>query len=216
MRLMRLSASAAARERRLRELLGEQAHETPELREVLDVALARGSAALSQASDPDAARLREAWSAVPREAPFGREVLLAWHAAALPGGGRLRVGLRQRECGPPPAPPEFVAERVDALADWLGGPSAEQLGPAQQGALALARLVEIAPFDEGNARVSRLAAAHLMVRAGARPPLLDASDAERLRACLEAAFRLETEPLSALLQEASERCLDVLIRRLEG
>jgi hypothetical protein len=38
-----------------------------------------------------------------------------------------------------------------------------------------------------------------MVRGGMRPPILVAGDAPRLRAALESAFRLETEPLVALL-----------------
>ena len=42
-----------------------------------------------------------------------------------------------------------------------------------------------------------------------------AGDAPRLRAALEAAFRLETEPLVALLVEASGRALDVMIQSLE-
>jgi hypothetical protein len=54
-----------------------------------------------------------------------------------------------------------------------------------------------------------------MVRAGARPPILRGGDAPRLRAALEAAFQLHTEPLAALLEEASERSLDVMIEVLE-
>jgi len=42
-----------------------------------------------------------------------------------------------------------------------------------------------------------------------------AGDAGRLRASLEAAFRLETEPLVALLLEASGRAVDVMIQTLE-
>ena len=76
-----------------------------------------------------------------------------------------------------------------------GGAGSRDLKPEQAAAVALARIVEIAPFDDGNGRVSRLAASHLMVRGGLRPPILVAGDAARLRAALEPAFRLETEPL---------------------
>jgi Fic family protein len=93
--------------------------------------------------------------------------------------------------------------------------SSRELGPPQAGALALARLVEILPFEDGNGRVSRLAAAHLMRRAGARVPILVAADEPRLRQALQAAFQLHTEPLAALLDEASERSLDVTIEALE-
>jgi hypothetical protein len=49
-----------------------------------------------------------------------------------------------------------------------------------------------------------------------RPPILVAGDAPRLREALESAFRLETEPLVALLGEASGRALDVLIQTLSA
>jgi hypothetical protein len=55
-----------------------------------------------------------------------------------------------------------------------------------------------------------------MVRAGARPPVLVGGDAARLEAALQAAFRLETEPLAGLLEEASERALDVMLQTLES
>ena len=75
----------------------------------------------------------------------------------------------------------------------------------------MARILEIRPFERGNGRVARLAASHLMVRAGVRPPILAGTDAPRIEAGLAAAFQLATEPLSGLLEEASERALDVMI-----
>jgi Fic family protein len=98
----------------------------------------------------------------------------------------------------------------------MNAPSAAELTASQQGALALARVVEVRPFEDGNGRVSRLAASHVMVRAGARPPILTASDAPRLIQALQAAFQLHTEPLASLLDEAAERALDLMIREAEG
>ena len=74
---------------------------------------------------------------------------------------------------------------------------------------------EILPFAEANGRVSRLAASHVMVRGGMRPPILVAGDAPRLRDAVESAFRLETGPLVDLVREASGRALDVKIQALE-
>ena len=115
----------------------------------------------------------------------------------------------------PPAPPEFIAGRLAIFEQWMNAPSAAELTASQQGALALARVVEVKPFEDGNGRVSRLAASHLMVKAGARPPILDPADASRLEKALQAAFQLHTEPLAALLEEAAERALDLLIREAE-
>jgi hypothetical protein len=228
---IRLAAGVATKQRRLATLLGQGRDESePLLREaVLDaqllgslelagltaswdelVASRRGAPAPAPALD-----LRRAQEAVGRDAPLSFEALLAWHAAASGGVGRLRSGERARPGGPPPAPAEFVESRLRALVEWLGVESSRELKPAEVGALALARIVEILPFDDANGRVSRLAASHLMVRAGARPPILAAGDRPRLEACLQSAFRLETEPLCALLQEASERALDVMLQVLQ-
>ena len=79
----------------------------------------------------------------------------------------------------------------------------------------MARIVEVLPFDDGNGRVARLAASHLMTAGGRRPPILVAGDGPRLVAALDAAFRLDTEPLATLLEEASGRALDVMTQALE-
>ena len=55
-----------------------------------------------------------------------------------------------------------------------------------------------------------------MTRAGSRPPLLDAPYAPRLQAALQAAFQLHTEVLCALLEEAADRALGVMIAELES
>jgi Fic family protein len=158
--------------------------------------------------------LRRARAAVPAAAPFSLDALRAWHEA-LAGKVGLRRGARERE-GAPPAPPGVVEGRLATLAGWLEVAGPRDLTPDQAAAVALARLVEILPFDDANGRVSRLAASHLMVRGGMRPPILVAGDAPRLRAALESAFRLETEALVALLAEASGRALDVMIQSLGG
>ncbi len=232
MQLLRPRASAAAKEKRLAAALAErpdvdQAH----LRAVVEDAQDLGSLQLAgfeltwddvRASRRDAhgppalLALRRARAAVAAQAPFSLEAVRAWHAAALDAPSRWRTTSRVRPSGPQPAPAEFIAARVELLAGWLQADSAGELGPARLGALALARLCEIAPFDDGNGRVARLAAAHLMARAGARPPILVAGDRARLEAALQAAFALHTEPLVELLEEAAERPLDVQLQTLAG
>ena len=54
--------------------------------------------------------------------------------------------------------------------------------PEQAAALACARIVEVAPFDDANGRVARLAASHLLVRGGLRPPVLVGADGPYLLA----------------------------------
>ncbi|HSD66054.1 MAG TPA: Fic family protein, partial [Vicinamibacteria bacterium] len=157
---------------------------------------------------------RRARAAVGADAPLSVAALRTWHEA-LAGPVGFRRGERSRQ-GPPPAPADRVEERLASLVDWIEVAGTRDLAPDQAAAVALARLVEILPFDDANGRVSRLAASHLMVRAGMRPPILVAGDAARLRDALESAFRLDTEPLVALLGEASGRALDVIVQTLSG
>ena len=157
--------------------------------------------------------LRRAQGAVDRDAPLTLAAIRSWHAALLGPVGFRRVP-RARE-GAPPASPELIESRVALLEHWLGARSGQDLRPEQAAALALARLVEVLPFEDGNGRVARLAASHLMVRGGRRPPILVAGDGPRLVDALQAAFRLETEPLATLLDEACGRSLDVMIQALE-
>ena len=228
---LRLEPSAAVKERRLLTLLEERdlRPDDPELRGMVEDAQLLGSLELaglrftwddvrsSRATGEGPAEvlaLRRARAAVPDEAPFSLAAIRAWHAA-LAGPVGLRRAERERD-GAPPAPVEHIPARLATLAEWLELAGPRDLAPAQAAAVALARLVEILPFDEANGRVSRLAASHVMVQSGVRPPILVAGDAPRLRAALEAAFRLETEPLTALLAEASGRALDVMIQTLSA
>jgi hypothetical protein len=227
-RLLRLTAKASHRERRLEELRAARPAEAlARAEEQLDDAIALGSLELAGHAfswdEVRAARsggghhaihaLRRAQAAVPAGAALDLGALLAWGRAL--GAAGFRTTPRTRAEGPPPAPPEFVEGRLRIVEQWLGAPSADELQPAQAAALALARIAEIAPFDDGNGRVARLAASHVMRRRGARPPVLVGADRPRLEAALGAAFRLDTEPLATLLEEASGRALDVLVQALE-
>ena len=225
MALLRLAPSAAAKEKRLIALLGGRDPAGLGLIAAVRDAQVAGSLELAgeavtldevraarkaEASSSAAARLLRAADAVEPGSRLTVDALTAWHRALGLEPG-YRASERSREQGPPPSPPEFIASRLAILQDWLSVESSRELKPAQAGALAMARIVEILPFERGNGRVARLAASHLMVRAGARPPVLIGADAPRIEACLRAAFQLATEPLTSLLEEASERALDVMI-----
>ena len=217
-RLLRLTASAALKEKRLAALLEGRDADVPRADEAVRRAQAAGSLELSglEATPQEVDRLLRAQGLVAPRAPFTVDALLAWHRATTGSAAALRLVPRTRDSGPPPAPPEFVATRLQNLQEWLGVESSAGLKPAQRGALVMARVVEILPFDDGNGRVARLAASHVMVGAGSRPPILTGDDRGRLVECLQAAFQLQTEPLASLLDEAAERALDVMIVTLEA
>jgi Fic family protein len=157
--------------------------------------------------------LRRARETVDPQAPLTVAVIRDWHAALM-GPVGFRREQRERD-GAAPAPPGLIQSRLALLESWLGARSGQDLGPEQAAALAMARIVEVLPFDDGNGRVARLAASHLMVRGGRRPPILVSADRPRLDEALRSALRLETEALTTLLDEASARALDVMIQALE-
>ncbi|HEX9187604.1 MAG TPA: Fic family protein [Vicinamibacteria bacterium] len=227
---MRLEPSVAVKEKRLAALLLERGlhPDDPGLAGIVEDAQALGSLELagfrfgwdevraSRASGTgplEVVAFRRARAAVAAHAPFGVAAMREWHAA-LAGPVGFRRGERGRDGGPAPAPVRFVESRLAALAEWLEVAGSRDLRPEQAAAVALARIVEVLPFDDANGRVSRLAASHLMVRGGMRAPVLVAGDGPRLKAALESAFQLRTEPLVALLVEASGRAVDVMIQSL--
>jgi hypothetical protein len=227
---LELRPASRVRERRLAALLEERGRSAnaAALEDVLDDAQLLGSLELAgfafdwpevrdsraQGTGPEAIlALRRARSAVEPRAPLRVATLLTWHAA-LEGPVGFRRSRRERPAAPP-APPELIESRLALLETWLGSPSGQDLQPEQAAALAMARIVEVLPFEDGNGRVARLAASHLMVRGGRRPPVLVGADGPRLVTALEAAFRLETEALATLLAEASDRAVEVMIQALE-
>ena len=221
---LRLEPSRAAREKRLERLLAERglARDDERLARIVEDAELAGSLELAgiritwdevRASGNDAAptelvALRRARSELAAGSPVTIDAIRAWHTALVGPLGFRRQPARG-------ALPELIEGRLTELALWLDAKGAEGLEPQQKAAVALARIVEIQPFDDANGRVSRLAAAQLMRRAGLPPPILVAGDAPRLRAALEAAFRLETGPLVDLVREASGRALEVMSQSLE-
>jgi hypothetical protein len=230
--LLRLTASATLKQKRLEALLAGRSEDADaRLGASVGDAQALGSLELAGCAvtwadfqalrrgapaAPEAAAFVRAQAAVDFQTPLSSAALRCWHHALV--GADLGWRRQPATCarGPASAPPEFIGTRVARLMEWLDTDSGRALSASQIGALVLARLVEIGPFEQANGRVARLAAAHVMVRAGARPPILVAADRARLEAALSAAFDLNTEPLARLLEEASERALDVLIQSLTG
>ena len=227
---LRLRAASGVRERRLAALLEARGRSEDDavLEAVVEDAQLLGSLELARFGfdwaevrrsratgvGPEAIRAhRRAREAVEPGAPLTVAAIHSWHTALL-GPLGFRRASRERD-GAPPASPELIEGRVALLETWLGARSGQDLRPEQAAALAMARIVEVLPFDDGNGRVARLAASHLLVRGGRRPPILVAADGPRLVDALQAAFRLETEALATLLDEASHRALDVMIQALE-
>jgi Fic/DOC family len=223
---IRMTTSAAVRERRLAALLQGRDPADLGLLAVVEEAQLAGSlelagtavtpadlAAVRAGAGPEAVRrLRLAQRAVPREAALTISALKAWHETVTGGPSHWRR--KERPDVPGAAPVSFIEGRLQIFEHWLGAESRRELTASQAGALVMARLLEIVPFEEGNGLVARLAVSHVMLQAGARPPLLRGADRARLDTAVSAAFDFMMEPLATLLDEAADRALDVMIQAL--
>lgn len=227
---MRLQPASGVKEKRLAALLAGRrvSPADPRLRDVVADAQLLGSLELAGvdagwdavrrsridgSGPPEVLALRRAQSAVAPRAPLSVQAIRTWHEA-LAGPVGFRKSERAREDAPT-TPPEWIGSRLATLEEWLSSAGLRDLAPEQAAALAYARIVEVLPFEEGNGRVARLAASHVLVQRGRRPPILVKADAPYLLACLRAAFRLDTGPLVSLLAEAETRALDVMVQALE-
>jgi hypothetical protein len=227
---LRIVANATAREQRLLALLAGRGEQLPRLLAAVEDAQLLGSLELSgstatwddvcaqrrgEPAPADVLALRGAQHAVEAREALSVAALRRWHQAVVGRPSVFRLTEDQRDREPVGAPAELIEDRLETLMAFVAGESGQQLRPAEVGALVLARIAEIRPFGEGNGRVARLATSQVMVLRGARPPILVGAERERLTACLEAAFRLDTAPLVALLDEASGRAVQVMIEVLK-
>src|SRR5262245_24392598 len=177
-KLLRLTPSLSLKEQRLHERLGGRPAALG-LLEIAEDARLLGSLELSGVPasweevrkrrvgapvSADVAALGRALAAVAPSAGLDALALMAWHSALFPEEPGYRRSPRAREGAPPGAPPEFIESRLALLADWLGADSGRELKPLERAALGMARIVEILPFEDGNGRVSRLAASHVMAQ----------------------------------------------------
>jgi len=167
MPLLRLGPSAAAKEKRLASLLEGRDVSGLGLAEAVRDAQLFGSlelagetitldevraARIGHPSSAAATGLVRAAGAVDPGTPLTVEALQSLHRTlGLEPSAGFRTRDRSREPGPPPAPAEFIPSRLGLLQEWLSVESSRELKPAQAGALAMARILEILPFDRGTA-----------------------------------------------------------------
>jgi hypothetical protein len=197
---LRMAAPDADRQRRLALFLAASADDRSRAERAVHLAFAVATGVSAAALD-----------AVRREGRLEPQALLRWHASI--GGSGI---FRERDVVAPAAPPAFIESRLGSLAEWLETESGRELKAAEAGALVLARILEIQPFDQGNEPVAHLACRHAMRRGGGPGPLLLAEDLSRLREAAAAAQAFDTAPLVALLAEAEGRALERAAAELEG
>ena len=132
-------------------------------------------------------------------------------SASLAGASPFRtVQIEPQFQGAGLSPPQTVALRLGELLEWISGASGRDLETAPRATLFFARFLEISPFERANFRV-----AHLMLTffalADDQPPIwFEAEDAPGIREDVSRAFRFDTAPLTARIEGALHRSLDIV------
>ncbi|HEU4391114.1 MAG TPA: Fic family protein [Blastocatellia bacterium] len=108
--------------------------------------------------------------------------------------------------------PKSVAARIELACRWFVADSFLQLHPVEQAAISLLRLIEIAPFADGNEGTATVAASLFTVRAGLPPLIIGPDRARAYEAALGEGLRVSTRPMVELIAEVTEQTLDEMIR----
>lgn len=113
-----------------------------------------------------------------------------------PSGGCFRRGPVQSQFeNVSPSRARDISYKVNNLADWLDSESVRGMQAPEKAALAFVRLLEIAPFANGNFRSSHLILNYFAFGGGYPPFFVDCEDSEEFRRDIERAFKLETKHL---------------------
>ena len=130
--------------------------------------------------------------------------------------GALTSGWRAEALAPVtghhrPLPAERMHAALDRLLEWMGGEAFGELHPLEQAALTLARLLEIGPFARFNFPMAEALSSFWPLRAGLLFPVWEHAQPEKYDAVLDAAFRLEMQPLVDHLLRGERRALQMAL-----
>jgi hypothetical protein len=93
---------------------------------------------------------------------------------------------------------------------WFAMESFAELNPVEQAAIALLRLVELAPFEQANEGTALLGASLFTLRSQLPPIIFTREQREAYTAALHEGLRMNTQPMVELVAEAIEQTLDGL------
>lgn len=206
---LRLAADVPGRERLVRERLEREPETRAQVFRVLEEAFVDGVIELARLEPGMRGPHLSAVAAVPADGAVDADALARWHRH-LGGSGEWRRSALEAA-----SPPEFVADRVGRLHEWLVTDSGRELQPSAAGALVLARLMEIQPFEDWNTSVALMAARQAMRRGGGLGMVLREEDRASLRNAVPQAQAFETRPLAVVLEKGALRALELAVAELE-
>jgi Fic family protein len=144
------------------------------------------------------------------KAPLNVQLLLRLNGADETRGFRLQTitGSTVR--------PENLPIIVENVCRWFASTSIEELNPVEQGAIALLRLVEIAPFERGNEGTALVAASLFTMRQGLPPIIVRPENQKAYLAALDEGLQMNTQPMVELVARSIEQSLDEMLNLLKS
>jgi hypothetical protein len=104
---------------------------------------------------------------------------------------------------------EHLPMIVENACRWFAMESFAELNPVEQAAIALLRLIELAPFEQNNQCNSIIAASLFTLRKGLPPIIFRPAQQQAYLAALKEGLRMNTQPMVELVAEAIEQTLDM-------
>jgi hypothetical protein len=107
---------------------------------------------------------------------------------------------------------EHLPMIVENACRWFAMESFAELNPVEQAAIALLRLLELAPFARNNRQTALLAASLFTLRRDLPPIIFRPQQHQTYLAALQEGLRMNTQPMVELVAEAIEQTLDEMLR----
>jgi len=104
---------------------------------------------------------------------------------------------------------EHLPMIVENACRWFAMESFAELNPVEQAAIALLRLIELAPFEQNNQRNSIIAASLFTLRKGLPPIIFKPAQQQAYLAAVKEGLRMNTQSMVELVAEAIEQTLDM-------
>lgn len=133
---------------------------------------------------------------------------------------RLAIGeeLRRNDTRVSAVRAEHLPMIVENACRWFAMASFAELNPVEQAAIALLRLLEIAPFADHNQSLALIAASLFTRRSGLPPVIFRPLQQQAYLAAVQQGLRMNTQPMVEVVAAAIEQTLDEMLdfHRAEG
>jgi hypothetical protein len=129
---------------------------------------------------------------------------LLWQLNQVTGNGEFR----QTPAKASTIRAEHLPLILENACKWFAMDSFAELNPVEQAAIALLRLLEIAPFEQANQQTALLAASLFTLRNQLPPIIFKPEQGEAYTTALQEGLRMNTQPMVELVAAAIEQTLD--------